>query len=177
MIIKKKLFLLAICGFLTSSLYASKNSAKEADLKAAYIYNFMRYTKWNKEKKDKTEFVICVYNESALYNSLKKLEKKTLKNIKIKVITVGTEESCLIPCDVVILSQMEDGLLNSFVRKATIHHVLSISDTDGYAQKGVMINLKRVANKMTFEVNLTKVKKSQLHLSSNLLKMASIVRP
>ena len=160
----------------SSSLFALANSAKEADLKAAYIYNFARYTNWAGIGIRGNEFIICVYKGSDLLKSIKKLEMKRVKGKKIKVIVVGDGKHCLRPCHVVILPKLQGRQLESLVEKAVAGHVLSISDTDGYAQKGVAINLKKVSNKMTFEINIDQVRQSRLKLSSNLLKMATIVR-
>jgi len=164
-----------LVGFSTS-LFGSVDTAKEADLKAAYIYNFARYTKWEGLGENRNQFVICVHKESDLFKSLKKLEKKKMKGKKIKVIAVGESKNCLRPCHVVILPELQQKRLQALVKKAVASNVLSISDTEGYAQKGVTINLKKVSNKMTFEVNLDQVRKSRLKLSSNLLKMATIVQ-
>ena len=173
--ILKNLLLMVVLGFSTS-LFGSVNSAKEADLKAAYIYNFARYTKWTVKDMNRNQFVICVHKESDLYASLKKLEKKKMKGKTIKVVAVGEGKNCLRPCHMVILPKLQEKRLQALVSKAVASHVLSISDTEGYAQKGVTINLKKVSNKMTFEVNLEQVEHSKLKMSSNLLKMATIVR-
>lgn len=170
----RSIFLIIVLGVITP-LLASTNSAKEADLKAAYIYNFARYTNWGNKTAGSREFVICVHKESDLYISLKKLEKKKIKDMRIKVLVVGEDEGCLVPCHMVVLPKLNNQRLRSLVKKAVASNVLSISDNDGYAQKGVAINLKRVSNKMTFEVNLDQVKHTKLKMSSNLLKMATIV--
>jgi len=165
---------MVVLGF-TTSLFGSVNSAKEADLKAAYIYNFARYTKWEGLGEKRNQFVICVHKESDLLKSLKKLEKKKMKGMQIKVIVVGEGKNCLRSCHVVILPKLHRKRLEALVKKAVASNVLSVSDTEGYAQKGVTINLKKVSNKMTFEVNLDQVRHSKLKISSNLLKMATIV--
>ena len=171
----RNMFFMIVLGFSTS-LFANVNSAKEADLKAAYIYNFARYTNWKMDSTNSKQFVICVHKRSDLYKSLKKLENKKLKGMDIKVISIGNGKDCLVPCQIVILPKLHQKLLKMFVAKAVAGNVLSISDTDGYGQEGVMINLKKISNKMTFEVNLDQVRQSSLKISSNLLKMATIVR-
>jgi len=161
---------------LSASVSADTNSASEADLKAAYIYNFARYAEWKGKKKNASTFVICVHRRSDLFKSLKKLESKKLKGIKIKVIAVGDGEGCLVPCHMVVLPKLSPSKLKAFVRKSTKENVLSVSDIDGYGEYGVMINLKKVSNKMTFEVNLNELSHSKIKLSSNLLRLAKIVK-
>ena len=70
----RSVFFIIVLGFTTPLLA----SIKEADLKAAYIYNFARYTHWENKTVNNREFLICVHKESDLYVSLKKLEKKNM---------------------------------------------------------------------------------------------------
>ena len=170
----RSILIIIVLGF-TTSLFADTNSVKEADLKAAYIYNFARYTNWANKAAKSGQFIICVHKESDLYMSLKKLENKKIKGMRIKVLILDEGKDSLVPCHIVVLPKLNDRRLRSLVKKAVKSHVLSISDTNGYAQKGVTINLKKVSNKMTFEVNLDQVKRTKLKMSSNLLKLATIV--
>lgn len=174
MLILKNLFIIIVFGFSTS-LLAYNNSAEEADLKAAYIYNFARYTQWEGKAAEYKQFTICVHKESDLYKSLKKLENKKMKGMEIKIVTIGDTENCLHPCNIIIIPEIQQDRLEALLTKAKACNALTVSDTEGYAQKGVIINLKTASNKITFEANLNQALRSKLKMSSNILKMAIIV--
>jgi len=170
----RNLFIIIVFGF-TTSLLSDNSSTTEADLKSAYIYNFARYTKWEGKAATYKQFTICVYKESKLYESLKKLEKKKMKGMEIKIVIVGDEEDCLPFCHIVFIPKLQQNRLAALITKAAACNALTISDTEGYAQKGVIINLKTVSNKITFEANTDQAHKSKLKMSSSILKMATIV--
>ena len=53
---------------------------------------------------------------------------------------------------------------------------MTMGDVSGFAQHGVMINFYMEHNKVRFEINEDRVKDSNLSVSSQLLKLARIVR-
>jgi len=53
--------------------------------------------------------------------------------------------------------------------------ILTVGDTTGFAEKGVLINLYQEERLMQFEVNLPAVKRSKLTFSSKLLRLARLV--
>ena len=54
--------------------------------------------------------------------------------------------------------------------------VLTVSDIDRFARRGGVIGLVLEGDRIRFEVNLKAAERAQLRLSSDLLKLASIVR-
>jgi hypothetical protein len=68
------------------------------------------------------------------------------------------------------LSTLHDGLRGN--------PVLTVADSPGFAERGVMINFFITRDdKVRFEVNLHEAESSGLRLSSQLLKLATIVKP
>ncbi|MHC4883770.1 MAG: YfiR family protein, partial [Planctomycetota bacterium] len=55
--------------------------------------------------------------------------------------------------------------------------ILTIGESNGMAQAGCMINFVKVGKKLRFEVNLDACREGGLKLSSELLKLARIVKP
>ena len=53
--------------------------------------------------------------------------------------------------------------------------VLTVSDIDGFADAGGMIQLVREGGRVRFEVNLDSVRGADLTMSSKLLRLASVV--
>jgi len=53
--------------------------------------------------------------------------------------------------------------------------VLTVSDSSGFAEKGVVINLYKSGIKTKFEINRNSARESGLKISSKLYKLARIV--
>jgi hypothetical protein len=53
--------------------------------------------------------------------------------------------------------------------------VLTISDMQGFANRGGMINFRRVKNYIRFEINAKAAQQAGLKISSQLLKLAIII--
>ena len=54
--------------------------------------------------------------------------------------------------------------------------VLTVGDTDQFAELGGMIQLIRDANRIRFAVNVDAVNRAGLHMSSKLLQLSEVVR-
>jgi len=66
--------------------------------------------------------------------------------------------------------------LREVVKAAEQFTVLTVSDADRFARKGGMIGLVNEGGKIRFEINLKAAEQAGIKLSSQLLKLASIVR-
>jgi hypothetical protein len=53
--------------------------------------------------------------------------------------------------------------------------ILTVGDTDGFAQDGVLVNFFSSGSYIRFEVNIDRAEKSKLKFSSRLLKLAKLV--
>jgi hypothetical protein len=54
-------------------------------------------------------------------------------------------------------------------------YILTIGDTKGFGESGVMINFLTKENKVRFEINLAAARRAGLKISSKLLSLATIV--
>ena len=173
MIKKIVLFLLIASFFLPSSIMAS--SAKIESIKVAYIYNFIRYINWPELNDEEENFHVCVHKKSVLKEKLTSLEVKSVKGKPIKIFSIANAREDLSRCEVLVLPKLKTEELKRFTSYAPPSNVLTISDTQGYAKLGIMINLIVLNNKIKFEVNLNQVDSTNLTISSSLLKLAKIV--
>lgn len=66
--------------------------------------------------------------------------------------------------------------LPAILRSLSNASVLTVGDTDGFAQEGVAINLYTFDKRIRIEVNTTAAERAGLRLSANLLRLARIVQ-
>ena len=77
----------------------------------------------------------------------------------------------------IIYTNSEKDSLEQIIDYTKERPILTISDTDGFAEKGVLINLFSLKNQLRFQINETAVKTSGLYVNFRLLHLAKIVNP
>ncbi len=155
-------------------------SSKQAEsfeyaVKIAFVTNFARYTRWV----DSSEKNIVLYTTS--YRKLKpifdKQKNKIVNGRKLKLRALGSRTKIPDGCIVFITKDIETKMVALILEKTANRPILTIGEGAGMAEKGCLINLLLIKQKIRFEVNLVAVKKSGLKLSSELLKLAKIIKP
>jgi hypothetical protein len=160
-------------------LYASSSAAGEAllsadehKLKVASIYNFAQFTQWPAEVGGTLN--LCVHGPDSLGTSIDELQGKSVDERRITVLRRNVGDS-LLDCQIVFISMKTISSLPRVLAELHERPVLTVADTPGAAQQGVVINMAIASNKVTFEVNLKTARAARLHLSSKLLRVATEV--
>ena len=155
--------------------HRQKNQAKEYNLKAAFIYNFTKYIEW-KEPGDPNEFIIGVIGSSPINDPLAELVKtETVANKKITIKRFNKPADITF-CHILFISQNSSVPLDDILTKTTGKGILIISEQDGYAELGTAINFVIVNHKLKFEANVKAINAAGLSASSQLLKLAIIIK-
>jgi hypothetical protein len=170
--LKKLLFFIVLFSFAGAAV--AQHEEKEASLKAAFIYNFIRYIEWNANP-DEGDFVIAVIGSSPIIESLNEVAKKnTAKNKKIIVRQYSKPED-ISSCHILFIPSKVPYSLQSILGK-TGKGTLTISEEPDFAKKGTAFNfIISTDNKLKFEANLKAIDAAGLKASSQLLKLATIV--
>jgi hypothetical protein len=77
---------------------------------------------------------------------------------------------------VLFIARSEQERVKSITAACTKAKILTIGDTDGYSEKGIIINLYKRDNKFRFQINIGAMEKSDLKISANVLKLGDITR-
>ena len=81
----------------------------------------------------------------------------------------------LTACDILFISSSEKDRLSSIMATLKDLPILTVSEIEGFTQRGGIINFIIVANKIRFEINPDAAKQVGIHISSQLLQLARIV--
>ncbi len=148
----------------------------EYRVKAAFLYNFARFTRWEATSKNRemTPLVIGVLGDNPFRGSLRRLEAKTIRNRPIKVrffdnLHVAHE------CDLLFVSASEEKNLSFVLDLFDKQPTLLVSDIPDFAEEGGHIGLVSRGNKIRFRVNMRSLKDARITLSSKLLRLAEKV--
>jgi len=151
--------------------------SEEYKLKAELLERFTRFIDWptaSSVSDPNTPFVIGVIGNDPFRTYLDHLKDTKIKDKKVDVREVD-DLSQLDQCQVLFISASQEKNLDEIVRRVNGKPVLTISDTNGFAQRGVLINFYREGEYERFEVNQTAADRSGLKFSSRLMKLARLV--
>jgi hypothetical protein len=174
----------ALLAFTWSMAAAKPKSGKlkEYELKAAYIYNFIKFTDWPGEaiKDDKTPLIIGVFNEDqyiGLSNVLKnkKKEASLIKIVQLTAKDIKAGEK-LPRCHVLFfparLKKKQESLVGKQIQGQAI---LTIGERDKFVDDGGMVNFVIEKKKIRFEINLKAVDEAGLQIRAKLVRLAKRV--
>ncbi len=165
------LLLLPICAFAQTSEYT---------IKAAFLERFTRFIEWPEESavSDTTEsFVLGVIGENPFGSILEQLyATQKIKNKEVEIQSLSNQDE-ISGCHLLFISKSKEKELSKILSLTKNKPILTISDANGFAENGVLINLYLAENKIRFEINETAVKVSGLSISYLLLNAAKIVNP
>lgn len=157
------------------SIWGQKDKASEYNLKAAFIYNFTRYIEW-KEESGENEFIIGIIGTSPINDPLSEIVKtETVDNKKI-TIKRFSKPADISFCHILFISQNAGAALDDILAKTSGKGMLIVSEQNGYAELGTAINFVIINRKLKFEANVKAINSAGLTASSQLLKLAIIIK-
>ncbi len=158
----------------------SKEKVKMAEypLKVKIISRFFSFVKWPADSGntgDSSLFVLGVVGKTPILEYERTFHKEV--NLPEKKITIKkiSELDQIKECHALIIAPTESNRLKEILSITGDKPILSIGDTEGFAEEGVLINLFREGKKVKFEINYGAVQKSGLVFSSKLYKLARII--
>lgn len=169
---KKILTILSFSIFLSISAFGQFEQSV-AKIKVAFIYNFSKLIEWPADY-SQGDFVIGVLNASpTLLSELNTLSTKTsgkqhfvIKNFK------SIEE--IDKCNILYIPEGSNALLPEAIKKLHSSSTLLVTEYEGDAKKGAVINFIVKDNKQVFELNKANAEKSHLIVSSTLKNYAAV---
>ena len=150
-----------------------QTTEQEADLKAAFIYNFTKYIEWDTNNTD-SNFVIGIVGASPVTASLNEIAKTNTVNNKKIIVKAFSKPEEMERCNILFIAANNPFSLQSILDR-TERGELTVSEKAGYAKLGTAFNLIIIQNKLKFEANLKAIAEAGLKAGSQLLKLAIIV--
>jgi len=167
------LFLLFFLSFINGYAQIS-----EYHIKAVYLQKFTRFIEWpdTSEMKDTSKpFRITVLGAHAFNGILDDIYKNNKIHGKRVEINYIQKIEDLQPCQILFISASKKNRIKSILEKAHERDMLTVSDTPGFGEAGVLINFYIKNDKVLFEINYDAVRKSKIRISYLLLELAKII--
>ena len=178
---RRPLTSLALLVWCSLSLVLSAPRPARAQLsvghvKGLFIERFTRFIEWPPGTLPPgAPFEVCIQGSGETADSLARVAaSRKFKERPSKVRRLGGGASA-IGCHVLYLAPSEGGRLAAVISPLAERPTLTISDTPGFGERGVLINLYQEGRFLRFEINTSAVRKSHLIFSSQLLRLGRLV--
>ncbi len=162
---------------LPGAAWAAEPEFKEYQVKAAFLYNLANFVQWPDSAFDGAEapFVIGIVGANPFGTILEKLlqgERANGRRLEIRQLRDLEEGKT---CQIVFVAK--DKASSFTAQDLEARPVLTVADTEGFAQAKGMITLLYVDNKVRLLVHLEAARAAGLKISSKLLSVATIHQP
>lgn len=146
----------------------------ESEVKAAFLCGFAEFVEWPALPQGDS-LVIGILGEDPFGALLEETVKnRALQNKPLALKRVHTVEDAA-HCQIVYVSASEKRNLDSILRALAKTSVLTVSDIDGFAERGGVIGFVIEQQRVRFHINVDAADHAGLQISSRLLKLARIV--
>ena len=149
---------------------------REYYIKAAFLYHFANFVEWPAEafSPDSETLTVGVIGKSPFGAALGSIEGKTVKGRQLVIRQFNSVEE-LQHCHILFVSPSQRQNWPQIVNAVQGWHVLTVSEVDGFAHNGGVINFRTRGNKVRFEINREAAELAGLRISARLLRIAILV--
>ncbi|SMC21507.1 protein of unknown function [Desulfacinum hydrothermale DSM 13146] len=145
---------------------------REEEVKAAFVFNFLKFVEWPEQGAASDPLVLCVQATHPLADTLKSLDGKEIRGRPLRVLD-SVKISDLSRCQTLFLgSGIGPDQVDAILKDLSGRAVLTLGDSPEFCAQGGMIGLVKEGNKMRFQINLRTARAARLKISSKLLKLA-----
>jgi hypothetical protein len=148
----------------------------EQEIKAGLLYNFLRYTEWPEDHAINAgqANVVCVFGGDPFAGRLAPMAGRTVNQSVIELRSVENPDE-LGDCSLIFVAAGEQARWAEVRAALDGRSVLTVSDFDGFADSGGMIEFIRVGDRIGIEVNTAAVMAADLAMQDRLLSLATVI--
>jgi YfiR/HmsC-like len=153
--------------------------ASEYDLKAAFLYNFTKFVEWPPTAfaAQSSQLKVCILGENPFGKILDSvIEGEEVQGRRLTLLRVDVLHNPDL-CHILFVSRSERERIPAILAAVQGSPVLTVSETEGFVDRGGAINFKVLDGKVRFEINQSAAERAGLKMSSKLLRLATRVIP
>ena len=147
---------------------------KESLVKAAFIYNFVKFVEWPAAKKISglSQIDICAVGDSGINKAGKVFQAASTDKLKLNLVSEKDWKTAADHCHIVFISENESAQIPQIISALKSSPVLTVSDSDDFAEHGGMIGFVVSDNKIRIAVNTKAITSAGLRVDAQLLEIA-----
>lgn len=177
--VKLRLWSIAFATLFAISACAFGTELTEYQIKAEFIERFTRFIEWpsSLQRPQSEPFIIGVIGRDPFDGYLDAIARaRMIKGRQVKIVHLPSPDE-IGSCQLLFVAASERGRIDAILAKARNFPVLTIADSPGSLESGVMINLYTAEHKVRFEINEQEMSKAGFAASAQLLKLARSSAP
>jgi hypothetical protein len=168
---------LYVCLSSSGVVFAEESTSAEYQLKAAFLYNVMKYVQWpaTVSPDSHAALLFCIFGQDPFQGMLDRaVAGRSIQGHAIVVKNFGatTDGAELAACNMLFIGASERGHVAELLAELTRAPVLTVAEWEGFAASGGIVELLVVDAKLAFVINQKEAEARQLKISSQLLKLA-----
>jgi hypothetical protein len=168
--------LIFLLGGAMTRCEAQMRTQREYELKAGVLYHIIEYVEWPNDSRSNSPPVIQIglLGQIPFAEALEVLDGKTIQGRKVGVKRLAAVQEAT-NCQVVFIGASEKPKIPEIIGELKHQPVLTVSEVEGFAERGGMVNLINGPNRIVMEINREVASQARLGISSHLLKLAKVV--
>jgi hypothetical protein len=155
---------------------AAPPASAEYQQKAGFTIRFLHFVEWPAQAVAESQALILgVLGSNPFDDALQqhargqRVGQRTIEVRQLKALGDALQ------CHAVFISRSETNRLSEILTLLEGKPILTIGDTEGFAERGVIINMFLEDSRVRFEINQAAAAKAHLQISSKLLRLAKVV--
>jgi outer membrane receptor for ferrienterochelin and colicins len=165
--------------FLAAAGAFAQGAGEEAEIKAAFVYNFLKFVEWPADAFQRAEepLVVAIVGVGPTAEATARfLAPKQVGGRQLIVRRVGWDEP-LTGVHAVFVTESDARKLRRILEAASSRSILSIGEGASFASSGGLIGLVIEERKVRFDIDMAVADATRLKVSSKLLALTRIVHP
>jgi hypothetical protein len=155
---------------------AQSEPLSEYQVKAAFLFNFAKFIEWPSSNwADGNALVLCVVGDDPFGADLIRVVAGQSVRGQMILIRKNRFGEDLRGCHILFISDSEKAHVGQILAGLQGHPVLTVSDIDGFAQAGGVMQFVTEQSRVRFLVNLEAASQAKLRINSKLLALARVI--
>lgn len=156
---------------------APPKRVEETALKAEYLFRFPLYVDWPEDALDSSHrsFRLGIVGDTPIAQALQqRVASGSIKDRPVELLSITSTDQ-LAGCHMVFIAAAAELPLRDLLAETANRPILTVSESEGFGELGVLINLYLADDSVRFEINQDAVRRSGLELRSKLYRVARII--
>ena len=178
-LLRGKLRLLLVAGacLIVAQALGAADAPTESQVQAVFLFNFSRFVEWPPQAfaAPSDPFVIGIVGSDPFGARLDEAVHNEQINGHALTVRRFRSISEVDNCQILFIDRSEIGRLGQILAALDHHSTLTVSQADGAAQRGVMIQFATENSRIRLRINVDSARAAGLTISSKLLRPAEII--
>jgi hypothetical protein len=162
----------AVILIASTVMLPTQQVSEEYRVKAAYVYNFLKYVEWPPEA-GSGALVICVAGRNPFGTVLADLVRdETVNGRRVEARVILEPEP---GCHLVFVP--DGAAMRAYLRGASGHPVLTVGESPAFLDEGGIVSFYLDRGNVRFAINPAAAQRVGLRISARLLQLARLVSP